>query len=130
MGVGTAAGGPIPVRQSPTDTPHYVRDQSGRVVITKLSGSDAATLARIASETGGRYLNGDSGGSSMNAIAGQLATLQQAENQARKITVREHHYLEALLPAFVLLLIEGLLPEAWLGRRRRRARVRAEEVAA
>ncbi|MCU0677345.1 MAG: hypothetical protein MUE69_31715, partial [Myxococcota bacterium] len=42
------------------------------------------------------------------------------EREARRVTVHEDRFAILLLPGFLLLVLERLLPEAWVGRRRRR----------
>ena len=53
-------------------------------------------------------------------IRRELAKLQASERKARRVTVHENRFAVVLLPGFLLLVLEGLLPEAWIGRRRRR----------
>jgi Ca-activated chloride channel homolog len=43
--------------------------------------------------------------------------MKQAEHKARRVSIAEDRYTLALLPAFLLLLLEALLPEAWLRRK-------------
>ena len=47
--------------------------------------------------------------------------MKQAENRARKVSIAEDRYALVLLPALLLLLLEGILPEAWYVRRKARA---------
>ncbi len=49
-----------------------------------------------------------------------MRRMKQEEREARRVTVDEDRYALVLLPAFFFLLLEGLLPDAWIGRRRRR----------
>ena len=46
--------------------------------------------------------------------------MRQEEQMARHITVHQDRYALALFPAFLLIFLESLLPEAWIGRRRKR----------
>jgi hypothetical protein len=48
-----------------------------------------------------------------------MRRMKQAEREARRITVQEDRYALVLLAAFLLIVLEALLPEAWIRRRRR-----------
>ena len=45
-----------------------------------------------------------------------MRRMKQSELKARKITVHEERYAPVLLLAFLLVLLEALLPEAWFAR--------------
>ena len=53
----------------------------------------------------------------LRAIRAQMAKMKQSELKARKVTVHEERYALVLLLAFLLIVLEALLPEAWLPRR-------------
>jgi Ca-activated chloride channel family protein len=97
-----------------------MRDQDGNVVTTSLTAENEVQLQEIASATGGRYLRAEDGGVGVDQVALEIRTLQQGERESRRVTVHENRYALALLPGFLLLVLEALLPEAWLLRRRRR----------
>jgi hypothetical protein len=60
----------------------------------------------------------------MDQIAAAMRKMKQSELKARRVTVHEERYALVLLLAFLLIVLEGLLPEAWY------PRVREESEAA
>jgi hypothetical protein len=52
--------------------------------------------------------------------------MHQDEQRSRRVTVQEGRYALFLVPGFLLVVLEALLPDAWVGalRRRRRALVK------
>ncbi len=121
VGIGSEAGEPIPTYSSDGTWTGHVRDESGELVTTALTAENEATLEQIAEITGGEYFRARRGTVGVGQIRSQLRQLEQSELKARRITVHENRYALLLLPAFLLLVLEGLLPEAWVIRRRRRA---------
>ncbi len=57
----------------------------------------------------------------MDQIRAEMRRMKQSELKARKITVHEDRYAPVLLLAFLLVLLEALLPEAWFARGRQGA---------
>jgi Ca-activated chloride channel family protein len=100
----------------------HVKDSDGRLVMTALSPENEDTLKEIASITGGTYVRAEEGTVGVDEIRAELAKLQASEQKARRVTVHENRFAMALLPAFLLLVLEAILPEAWIVRRRRRGR--------
>jgi hypothetical protein len=47
-----------------------------------------------------------------------MRRMKQAELRARRITVHEERYALVLLLAFLLIVLESLLPEAWIHKRK------------
>jgi Ca-activated chloride channel family protein len=120
VGIGSRTGEPIPTYSEDGTWTGYMRDNDGNVVTTALTAENEVQLQAIAEATGGRYLRAEAGGVGVDQVAREIRTLQQGERESRRVTVHENRYALALLPAFLLLVLEGLLPEAWLLRRRRR----------
>jgi Ca-activated chloride channel family protein len=120
VGIGSSSGEPIPSYTADGTLTGHLRDSDGRVVMTSLTAENEATLGEIASITGGEYVRAEEGTVGVLQIRRELAKLQASERKARRVTVHENRFALVLLPAFLLLVLEGLLPEAWiLGRRRR-----------
>ncbi len=126
VGIGSRSGEPIPTYSDDGTWTGYMRDRDGNVVTTSLTEENEAQLGQIAEATGGLYMRAEAGGVGVAQVAQQIRTLQQGERESRRVTVHENRYALLLLPGFFLLLIEGLLPEAWLLRRRRRLARAAE----
>lgn len=120
VGVGSEAGEPIPTYSSDGTWTGHVRDPQGELVTSALTPENEAVLKQIAEITEGEYFRARAGTVGVAPIREQLRQLEQTERKARRITVHENRYALLLLPAFLLLVLEGLLPEAWIIRRRRR----------
>lgn len=90
------------------------------MITTALTEENERQLRQIAEITGGRYFAAGRGQVGVEQIRRELRQLTQHENESRRVTIHEARYALALLPAFLLLVLESLLPEAWIGRRRRR----------
>ncbi|MFW5877036.1 MAG: VWA domain-containing protein [Myxococcota bacterium] len=120
IGIGSPKGEPIPTYAPDGTRTGYLRDEDGRAITTSLSPENEATLREVARATGGEYLRAEQGTVGIDQLRVELAKLEQAEQEARRVTVHEPRYALVLLPAFLFLLLESILPEAWIGRRRRR----------
>jgi len=127
IGIGSRSGEPIPTYASDGTWTGYVRDEDGDVVHTALTAENEEQLQEIAEATGGRYFRAREGGVGMAQIRREMRALQAGERESRRVTVHEDRYALVLLPVLLLLVLESLLPEAWIGRRRRR-RDRADQV--
>jgi hypothetical protein len=97
-----------------------MRDASGRLIMTSLTPDNEETLAKIASITGGKYVKAEEGTVGMGPIRAELGKLQASERKSRRITVHEDRYALVLLLAFLLIVLDGILPEAWLATPARR----------
>ena len=122
VGIGSGSGEPIPSYTADGTLTGHMKDSDGRLVMTSLSAENEQTLEEIASITGGEYVRAEEGTVGITQIRRELAKLQASEQKARRVTVHENRFALALLPAFLLIVLEALLPEAWVvGRRRREA---------
>ena len=120
VGIGSRSGEPIPTYAADGTWTGYLRDQDGDVVHTALTPENEEQLREVAEVTGGEYIRAREGGVGIGQIRQRMAAMQQSEQEARRVTVHEDRYALALLPGILLLVLERLLPEAWVGRRRRR----------
>ena len=120
MGIGSGSGEPIPSYTADGTLVGHLKDSGGRLVMTSLSAENENTLKEIASITNGEYVRAKEGTVGVLQIRRELAKLQASERKARRVTVHENRFALILLPAFLLLVLEGLLPEAWIVGRRRR----------
>jgi Ca-activated chloride channel family protein len=118
VGIGTRTGEPIPTFADDGTWTGYMRDASGSSVLTSLTTDNEAQLKKIAQATGGKYFPAGRGSVGMDQIRAEMRRMKQSELKARKITVHEERYAAVLLLAFLLVLLEALLPEAWFGPRR------------
>jgi Ca-activated chloride channel family protein len=120
VGLGSRTGEPIPTYGPDGTWTGWLRDDDGNPVTTSLSADNEETLTEVAEATGGRYFRAAQGGVGIDQIRREMRRMKQEEREARRVTVDEDRYALVLLPAFFLLLLESLLPDAWIGRRRRR----------
>jgi Ca-activated chloride channel family protein len=120
IGLGSRTGEPVPTYGPDGTWTGWLRDDDGNAVTTSLTAENEAVLTEVAETTGGRYFRADQGGVGIDQIRREMRRMRQEERDARRVTVDEDRYALVLLPAFLFLLLEGLLPEAWIGRRRRR----------
>ncbi len=120
VGIGSSRGEPIPTYTADGTLTGHMKDSSGGLVMTSLSADNERTLQEIADVTGGQYFRAREGTVGVDKIRLALSQLQASEQKARRVTVHENRFALFLLPAFLLIVLEGLLPEAWVVRRRRR----------
>jgi Ca-activated chloride channel homolog len=118
VGIGTRTGEPIPTYAEDGTWTGYMRDADGNPVLTALTHDNEAQLKKIADVSGGKYFAAGRGSVGMDQIRAEMRRMKQTELKARKITVHEERYAPVLLVAFLLLVLEALLPEGRLRRRR------------
>jgi Ca-activated chloride channel family protein len=123
VGIGTSTGEPIPTYAPDGTWTGYQRDEQGNIVHTALTEEAERELREIAEITGGRYYAAGRGAVGIDQIRADIRRMHQDEQRSRRVTVQEGRYALFLVPAFLLLVLEALLPDAWIGalRRRRRA---------
>ncbi|MEM9069879.1 MAG: VWA domain-containing protein [Myxococcota bacterium] len=119
VGIGSRSGEPIPTYSPDGTWTGYLRDDNGDVVHTSLTAENEEQLTEIAERTGGEYLRARQGGVGIDQVRRHMRALHQSVQESRRITVHENRYALILLPGFLLLILESLLPEAWVGRRRK-----------
>jgi Ca-activated chloride channel family protein len=121
VGIGTARGEPIPLRDASGRVTDYKRDAAGEVVMTRL---DPSALERICAETGGRYHDGGAGGLALDRLYAEISGLEQKEQKGGIVTLYEDRYGHFAAVATLLLFAELLLSDrrrGWTFRRSPRA---------
>lgn len=108
VGMGTAAGGPIPIYDAAGNRVDYKRDRNGSIVLTKL---EEGTLERLALETNGSYRRATSGGNEIDEIYEELLALERVAFDAKQVTGYESMYQYPLALAILLLIVDVLLSE-------------------
>lgn len=107
VGIGSRIGEPIPTVDDRGKVTGYVRDASGKTVVSRL---DEEGLARIAESGGGKVaVPAGDGDIDLGPVTRHLLSLRRAELEARTIRTREERFLWALVPAFLFLLAATLL---------------------
>ncbi len=122
VGIGSRAGEPVPTYAPDGTWTGYLRDEAGELVQTSLTEENERQLREVAEATGGRYFAAGRGAVGIEQIRREMRQMHQDEQRARRVTVNEDRYALWLLPAFLLLVLESLLPEAWTGGWRRAKR--------
>lgn len=114
VGVGTPDGSPIPEGD---ESGEWKKDRDGRVVTTRLV---ATSLARLASETGGRYYTATPSEVEIGEIAKAIGALEAGEAGTVLRTRYTERFQIPLAVAIVALLVEAAIAD-----RRRRKEERA-----
>ena len=107
LGVGTSAGGPIPIYDDNGNRAEFKKNRSGQVVTSTLNESTLDEITRI---TGGIYIRVEN---QVNAIAPLLREIDQMEKRELKSHVfsqYEDRYQVFLVIGLMLFLAEFLVP--------------------
>ena len=107
LGVGTPAGGPIPIYDEKGNRQEFKKNIKGHVVTSRLNESTLDEIARI---TGGIYIRVEN---QVNAIAPLLKEIDQMEKRELKSHVfsqYEDRYQIFLIVGLLLFLVEFLIP--------------------
>lgn len=92
------------------------RDDDGKPLTTELSADGEAQLAEIAKATGGAIVRAEKGETGIDEVARGLKKMMREELAERVETAFDEEYMWPLGIAVLLLLVEGLVPEAPLPR--------------
>jgi Ca-activated chloride channel family protein len=113
IGVGTLAGGPIPIKRNGV-LQYYKKDQNNEQVITRLGEE---TLREIAEEADGEYIDGSNTKEVVETIKAILSGMNKKEFEAKQFTDFKDQFQWFLGGALFLLLLDVFLLErktAWL----------------
>ena len=97
VGIGTANG--ITLRQGD----NYLKDENENIVVTKL---ESASMQKMASQTGGKYLEINTVSGSFNELITQLEQITANVTNERQVDVIENKYFYFLIIALFLLGID------------------------
>lgn len=115
IGVGTAKGGPIPIKRNGI-VQNYKKDQNGETVITRL---DEEILKEIASATNGEYISGNVTADVTERMSEFLQNLDKTEFEAQQYAEYQSQFQWFLGLAILLLLADVFMLErktAWIKR--------------
>lgn len=101
IGVGTEEGGPIKM-----DDGHYLTDENGQMVVTKLNTGMAK---EIASAAGGVFIHAEDVSGSVRAIQKSLEKLEKTELESTIYSAYNEVYQYFLFPAILLLVLEFVI---------------------
>ena len=113
IGVGTLAGGPIPIKRNGV-LQYYKRDQNNEQVITRLGEE---TLKEIAEEANGEYIDGTNTKEVVETVKAILSGMNKKEFEAKQFTDFKDQFQWFLGGALFLLLLDVFLLErktAWV----------------
>jgi Ca-activated chloride channel family protein len=103
IGLGSATGAPIPIKNASGQQIGYKKDRYNNVVLTKL---DENTLKEIASAANGKYYHGTNTEDELNKVYNDLSKFEKTEYGATRITEYEDRFYYLLFPAVILLILE------------------------
>ena len=115
IGVGTAKGGPIPIKRNGV-TESFQRDSNGAVVVTQMNES---VLKSIADATKSGYVNGSSTRAVVEYVKKQLANIEKTEFESTQMSDFESQFQWFLGIGLLLLFIDIFFLEkrtGWLAR--------------
>jgi Ca-activated chloride channel family protein len=113
IGVGTAKGGPIPLKRNGV-VESFQRDRQNEVVITKLN---EASLQEIAKATKGKYINGKSTKEVVDFVKNALENIEKTEFESTQFTDFNSQFQWFLGFGMLLLFVDIFLLEkktSWL----------------
>lgn len=116
IGIGSAAGEPIPLRDAEGNLAGYKKDKNGRVVMSRL---DETQLQKISQITGGKYYHATSDEMELGWILGDVLKMDKRLLSTNRFSRYQDQFEWFLVPAAILFLLEMALPERRFSIRRR-----------
>jgi Ca-activated chloride channel homolog len=107
IGLGSAAGAPVPVMKNGQQV-DFMKDDQGNIVISK---TDETLLREIASKGNGKYFNMNGSTDFMNELLKALGASEKKKLEAYVYTEFDSKYQYLLAMGFLFLIIEFLLFE-------------------
>lgn len=107
LGVGTAQGGTIPVRDEGGNPVGFKRDRQGKLVTSRF---DSKELRNLATQGGGLYWDISDSEREVPELLRDLGTLNRSDYTERTFLVYEERYQIPLAIAILLLMIEISIP--------------------
>ncbi|MFA5168355.1 MAG: VWA domain-containing protein [Candidatus Omnitrophota bacterium] len=106
IGLGTAEGEPIPLKNEKGERSGFKKDRNGQMVLTRLN---QPLLERLARETGGIYLPATPGEKEVDVIMKHLRGWGEQQFAEKMIVEREDQYQVFLILALIFLIAEMLV---------------------
>lgn len=107
IGVGTAKGGPIPIKRNGV-IQNYKKDNQGETVVTKL---DSETLKEIAREANGGYIDGTVTSEVTEKVQEALQNIEKTEFEAKQFADYKSQFQWFVGLAILLLLLDTFMLE-------------------
>ncbi|GLB48341.1 vWA domain-containing protein [Neptunitalea lumnitzerae] len=108
IGVGTAKGGRIPIKDSRGILEEYKKDGNGQTVVTRLN---EVNLKQIAEEGNGIYINGDNTDAAVTKVIEELNKMDKTTFEAKEYTDYEDQFQWFLAAGMFLLIIDVFMLE-------------------
>ncbi len=108
LGFGTTEGGPIPIKDASGNLLRYQKNKSGTTVITHLRPE---ILQKIAAKSGGTYWQASATQDEISDLLKGITQGPKSKGTQETAHVYKNHFMIPLSLAFILLLIELLIPE-------------------
>ncbi len=102
VGVGTAKGGPIPIKRRDI-IQSYKKDADGEVVITRL---DAEILEQIAANASGKYIDASNIKTAVDALLSEMQSMEKKEFDAKQFSEFEDQFQWFIALALLMLFID------------------------
>ncbi|MDX1363792.1 VWA domain-containing protein [Arenibacter latericius] len=102
VGVGTAKGGPIPLKRNGV-VESFLRDREGEVVITRMNEQ---TLRDIANDGNGEYISGENTEQAVSFIRDQLNRIDKTEFEAKQFAEFKDQFQWFLGAALLFLFLD------------------------
>jgi Ca-activated chloride channel family protein len=102
VGIGSAAGEPIPEIDKKGNVVGYVKDRTGQTVMSRLNETE---MARVAEDTDGVYVPSQTGAIGVGAVAEELDRMEKAELESRITVSYDERFMFFLGPALALLAL-------------------------
>ncbi len=119
VGVGSARGTPIPLRDGKGRPEGFKKDDEGEIVMTRL---DESTLQSVAGDSGGHYYRLSAGEAEMGKIYDEVAAMDKKTLATQEFAQYQEQFQVFVAIALVLLTLELITAErrvvqrAWKGR--------------
>ena len=110
--IGGRAPEPIPEVSPEGKVVNLRRDEDGKPLTTELSADGEAQLAEIAKVSGGAIVRSERGETGIDEVARGLKRMMREELAERVETAFDEEYMWPLGAAVLLLIVEGMVPEA------------------
>ena len=106
IGMGSAEGGPIPIKNRYGSITSYQKDREGNTIITNLN---EGMLKQIAQSGGGSYIRANSTQSGLNALFKEINKMEKKEIGSKVFTDYKDRFQWFIGLAIILLIIETLM---------------------
>ena len=108
IGIGSQDGEPIPIKDDAGNLQGYKKDKRGATVVSKLGD---ALLTQATQKTGGAYYRATPGEDEVNEIVQKIERGEKGEAVQGTASHYRNRFMLPLALAFLLLLVELLIPE-------------------